>query len=134
MKTHGNKPKSRQDTTIGDPVEVRVVTAIKRDGEFEQKEHWIPATVSALDKMQIGVTFATGERLAIPLHRTTDWRVPEKQWLETKWGSFSRDDLFAIKTAQEASEGDEFEAIGHTWLKGFTTYLLQYAVEEGIRL
>lgn len=126
--------KTREQTTIGDPIEIRVVF-MPHGGELQDK--WLPATVCHKTPFEIGAALANGERIAIPLHKTADWRVPVITEVDTKWGVFTLDHMRELKRSyEEAVESGiaEFEALGHTWLVSFTKYLLEYAASEGMEL
>ena len=58
---------------IGDAVEIREMRLT--DENTMNVEHiWRPATVVFSDDNQIGVAFADGERMAIPLRGGRSWR------------------------------------------------------------
>ena len=127
--------KTREQITVGDAVEIRVM--VKTPGQ-EAHYGWLPATVSARDSLQLGVTFSDGERLAIPIFKTDEWRVPVLTRLETKWGTYTLDQMKDIKKQYDkavAAGEDTFDACGTgPWLVGFVKYMLQYADSQGMEL
>lgn len=60
---------------IGDPVEVLFISPGE---ELEVVEEWVPATVVYVTTSQVGVAFADGDRLALPLTGQSPkrWRLP----------------------------------------------------------